>query len=114
MTANQIEFINLIVDYLTKNGVMERTGCLNRRLPTSIRWGDGRGVSVGEGGSDGCRCWRRFGRVRRLEVDVFAVKQHGTRVQSQINLIHEEEGAPAAPEDTIEHLSGDMKLKVGS
>ena len=39
-TAIQLEFINLIVEELTENGVMDsRRGFMTRRLPTSTRKG---------------------------------------------------------------------------
>ena len=33
LTANQIEFTNLIVDHVTDHGVVEPSRCTNRHLP---------------------------------------------------------------------------------
>ena len=49
LSANQIEFVNLIVDHLTEHGVMDPAGSTSRRSRTSRR--------VGRMACSNRRCW---------------------------------------------------------
>jgi hypothetical protein len=66
-SANQVEFVNLIVEYLTEHGVMEAARLYESPFTDLSPRGPEGGCSRRCRWINSSRCWRRFGSGRRRE-----------------------------------------------
>lgn len=67
LSANQIEFLNMVIDYLTERGVMDPRLLYEVLSPISMRWG-WKVFSIMWVFLSLSVSWRRFGSVRLLDV----------------------------------------------